>query len=152
MQPVNCNNCGAPMQPHSDGRQYHCGFCGVKAQVAIGADQIATGMALDMQNIDAFLAKLATSLQQAVPQQVRIHASGPQVHGIELTLEADAFVLRREGQHVVAQYKKLVRGIALKTKELPLQQWVQQLADALARHANVNAQAGQVAAMLGGIR
>jgi hypothetical protein len=152
MQPVDCKNCGAPMQPHTDGRQYHCGFCGTKVQVAIAAEQVAAGMALDMSNIDAFLAKLATSLHQAVPQQVRIHASGPHVHGIELTLEADAFVLKREGQHVVCQYKKLVRGIALKTKELPLQQWVQTLADSLARHANVNAQAGQVAAMLGGIR
>ena len=54
----------------------------------------------------------------------------------------DAFVLKREGQHVVTQYKKLVRGIALKTKEMPLKQWVEMLAGALARHANVNAQAG----------
>ena len=140
------------MEPHADGRVYHCGYCGTKAQVAIGADQVAAGMALDLSNIEAFLGHLARSLQQAVPQQVRIQASGAQVHSIELTLDADAFVLRREGSRIVSQYKKLVRGIALKTKELPLQQWVQTLADALARHANVNAQAGQVAAMLGGSR
>jgi hypothetical protein len=140
------------MEPHTDGRQYHCGFCGTKIQAAIGADQVAAGMALDMQNIDAFLGQLAKQLHQAVPQQVRIHASGAQVHGIELTLETDAFVLKREGQHVVSQYKKLVRGIALKTKELPLEQWVQHLSEALARHANVNAQAGMLAAQLAGRR
>jgi hypothetical protein len=152
MQPVNCHNCGAPMQPHADGRVYHCGFCGTKAQIAIGADQVAAGMALDMSNIEAFLGHLARSLQQAVPQEVRVQASGAQVHSIEVTLEADSFVLRREGHRFVSQYKKLVRGIALKTKELPLEQWVEMLTQSLARHANVNAQAGALAAQLAGRR
>lgn len=152
MPPVNCHHCGAPMEPHPDGRVYSCGYCGTQAQVAIGADQVAAGMALDLSNVDAFLGNLARQLQQAVPQQVRISSSGGQVHGLELTLEADAFVLRREGQHVVTQYKKLVRGIALKTKELPLDKWVEMLAQSLARHANVNAQAGALAAQLGGRR
>ena len=55
MHPVNCHHCGAPMQPGADGRLYKCGYCGTKAQVAIGADQIAAGMALDMSNIETFL-------------------------------------------------------------------------------------------------
>ena len=149
MPPVNCHNCGAPMQPAADGRLYKCGFCGTQAQVAIGADQIAAGMALDMSNIDTFLGQLAHALQQAVPQQVRVDGSGAHVVGIEVNLEPDAFILRREGGHVVTQYKKLVRGIALKTKDLPLQQWVEMLSASLARHANVNAQAGALAAQLG---
>ena len=137
------------MQPAADGRLYKCGFCGTQAQVAIGADQIAAGMALDMSNIDTFLGQLAHALQQAVPQQVRVDGSGAHVVGIEVNLEPDAFILRREGGHVVTQYKKLVRGIALKTKDLPLQQWVEMLSASLARHANVNAQAGALAAQLG---
>jgi hypothetical protein len=149
MHPVNCHNCGAPMQPGADGRLYKCGFCGTQSQVAIAADQIAAGMALDMSNVETFLGQLAQALHQAVPQQVRIDASGAHVRGIELTLEPDAFVLKREGQRVVTQYKKLVRGIALKTKELPLEEWVQLLSQALARQANVNAQAGSLAAHLG---
>jgi hypothetical protein len=149
MHPVNCHHCGAPMQPAADGRVYKCGFCGTQAQVAIGADQIAAGMALDMSNIETFLGQLAQALQKAVPQQVRIEASGAHVHGIEVNLEPDAFVLRREGTHVVSQYKKLVRGIALKTKDLPLDQWVEMLSQSLARHANVNAQAASLAAQLG---
>jgi hypothetical protein len=136
------------MQPGPDGRVYRCGYCGTQAQVALGADQVAAGMALDLSNVDAFLAQLARSLQQVVPQEVRITAMGAQVHAIELFLEPDGFHLRREGQHVVSQYKKVVRGVALKTKDLPLQEWVQMLAQALARHANVNAQAGALAAQL----
>jgi len=137
------------MQPGQDGRVYKCGYCGTQAQVAIGADQIAAGMALDLSNIEHFIGQLAQALQRAVPQQVVVEASGAHVRGIEVNLEPDAFVLRREGQHVVAQYKKLVRGIALKTKELPLAEWVQMLSQSLARHANVNAQAASLAAQLG---
>jgi hypothetical protein len=137
------------MQPHADGRVYHCGFCGTKAQVAIGADQVAAGLALDRTNIETFLGHLARSLQEAVPQEVQVQASGAQIHGIEVTLGGDAFVLRRDAGRVVSQYKKLVRGVALKTKDLPLEEWVTMLADSLARHANSNAQAGALAARLG---
>jgi hypothetical protein len=149
MHPVNCHHCGAPMQPGADGRLYKCGYCGTQAQVGIGADQIAAGMALDLSNIETFLGHLARGLHQAVPSQVHVEASGAHIVGIEVNLDPDAFVLRRDGGRVVAQYKKLVRGIALKTKELPLEQWVQMLSESLARHANVNAQAGALAAQLG---
>jgi hypothetical protein len=149
MSQVNCQNCGAPMQPGADHRVYKCGFCGTAAQVAVGADQIAKGMALDMSNIETFLGHLAHALQQAVPQQVRVEGSGAHVVAIEVNLDPDAFTLRREGGHVVSQYKKLVRGIALKTKDLPLDKWVEMLQQSLAKHANVNAQAGALAAQLG---
>lgn len=152
MQHVECNHCGAPMQPHTDGRVYSCGYCGTQKQVGIAAEQVAAGMALDLSNIDGFLAHLARSLQQAVPSQVHVHASGAHVTGLDLTLESDAFSVRREAGGVVAQYKKLVRGVALKTKELPLHEWVAMLSQSLAKHANVNAQAGALAAQLGGAR
>lgn len=136
------------MQPGADGRVYKCGYCGTQAQVSVDADQVAAGMALDLSNVDALLAQLARMLQQVVPQEVRVSAMGAQVHAIELMLEPDGFLLRREGQHVISQHKKVVRGVALKSKEVPLQQWVELLAQALSRHANVNAQAGQLAAQL----
>lgn len=152
MQPVHCHHCGAPMQPGPDGRLYSCGYCGTQAQVAIGADQLAAGMQLDSSNIEAFLGHLAQGLSRAVPQQVKVTASGGHVHGLEVMLEPDGFILRREGQNVVCQYKKLVRGIALKTKDLPLAQWVEMLTQALARQANVNAQAAALASQLAGRR
>jgi hypothetical protein len=136
------------MQPGADGRVYKCGYCGTQAQVAVGADQVAAGMSLDLSNVDALLAQLARMLQQVVPQEVRVSSNGAHVHAIELMLEPDGFLLRREGQHVVSQHKKVVRGVALKSKDVPLQQWVELLAQALSRHANVNAQAGQLAAQL----
>jgi hypothetical protein len=148
MSAVSCHHCGAPMQPGADGRVYKCAYCGTQAQVAVDADQVAAGMALDLSNVDALLGQLARMLQQVVPQEVRVQAMGAQVHVIELMLEPDGFLLRREGQHVVSQHKKVVRGVALKSRDVPLDQWVELLAQALSRHANVNAQAGQLAAQL----
>jgi hypothetical protein len=140
------------MQPGSDGRLYSCGYCGTKSQVGIGADQIAAGMALDMSNVETFLGHLAHALQLAVPSQVRVGGSGAHVSHIEVNLDPDQFILSRESGQVTSQYKKLVRGIALKTKDLPLQQWVEMLGQSLARHANTSAQIGALAAQLAGRR
>jgi hypothetical protein len=146
---VQCQHCGAPMKPHPDGRVYSCNFCGRQAQVGVGADQIAAGMALDLTNIDAFMGRLAHALQQALGGQVRVDSGGGTVHAIELMLEPDGFLVRRDSNGVVAQHKRIVRGIALKTRDLPLDEWVHHLAEALARHANVNAHAAWALDQLG---
>jgi hypothetical protein len=60
------------------------------------------------------------------------------------------FVAKREGGEVLAQHKKMVRGIALKTATHPMDAWVDMLLKALAAHANENSRAGAaVAAILG---
>jgi hypothetical protein len=151
-QPVGCTNCGAMMTPAWDGRVYACPFCKTQCQVAITGDQIAAGMALDFTNIDAFLARLANTLSQGFADHTRIEAQGTWVRGIEVNLETDVFVVHRDGAHVTAQHKKMVRGIALKTKQLALDAWVKMLTDSLATHANTNARAAWVLNQLGGKR
>src|SRR5258706_13384628 len=130
--PVPCTYCGAMMHPHSDGRVYTCPFCKTKQQVAIGADQIAAGMALDLANTDAFLSKLAATLHQGFAERTRIEAQGQYVVGIEINMDTEHFTARREGAGVVAQHKKVVRGIALKTQIVTLDKWVEMLTKALA--------------------
>jgi hypothetical protein len=151
-QPVPCTNCGAMMVPQWDGRVHACPFCRTQVQVAISGDQLAAGMALDLANVDAFLGRLAQTLWQGFSEHTRIDAQGPMVMGIEVHLEPDVFMVRREGQHAVAQHRKVVRGIALKTATLPLDRWVELLMDALAQHANQNARAAWVLGQLGGRR
>ncbi|HEY8072627.1 MAG TPA: hypothetical protein VIF62_00915 [Labilithrix sp.] len=151
-QPVACSNCGAMMTPQWDGRTYACPFCKTKVQVAISGDQIAAGMSLDLTNIDAFLARLAFTLHQGFHEHTRIEAQGNWVIAIEIHLEPDVYMVRREGQHAVAHHKKIVRGIALRTKEMPLDQWVALLTDSLAAQANTNARAAWVLGQLGGKR
>lgn len=147
--PVQCNNCGAMMTPQWDGRVYACPYCRTQMQVAIGADQIAAGMAVDLSNVEAFLAKLANTLSQGFSEHTRIEASGPVVLAIEIQLDPDHFHVKREGQHAVATHKKVVRGVALRTKTLSLDVWYAQLTEALANHANTNARAAWVLSQIG---
>jgi hypothetical protein len=150
MQPVPCANCGAMMTPQQDGRTYACAYCQTRVQVAIDGRQIAAGMQLDLANMENFLAQLANTLSQGFAEHTRIEANGRVVNSIAIDLEPDQFLARREGQHVVAEHKKVVRGIALRTSRLPLDRWVEALTDALARHANTNARAAWVLGRLDG--
>jgi DNA-directed RNA polymerase subunit RPC12/RpoP len=147
---VACSNCGAPMTPAGDGRTYVCAYCKTKTVVAVEGHQIAAGMRLDFRNIDVFLGQLANTLHAGYPAATRIHAQGTYVLMIEISLDPDGFSIKREGIGVVAQHKKMVRGVALKSKVLPLEQWVELLTSALARQASSNTQAAWVLARLTG--
>jgi hypothetical protein len=146
--PIPCRNCGAMMTPEADGRTYACGFCHTRVQVAVDGAQIAAGMRLDLSNAEALLAHLANVLTQGWGEHTRVQAQGNYVHALEIDTEPDLFVLKREGHRLVAQRKKVVRGIALRTETLALDAWVPALCDALARLANANARAAWVLAQL----
>ncbi len=149
-QQIGCASCGAVMVPQADGRTYACQFCHAQIQVAIDARQIASGMALDLQNADAFLVRLAHVLTTAYGEQTKVQHHGGQIILLEIMLEPDLFIAKRERQGVLAQHKRVVRGIALKTVKHPLGRWVEMLTDALAAHANTSAQADQVLRSLRG--
>jgi hypothetical protein len=151
-EPVACTNCGAMMVPQWDGRVHACPYCRTQIQVAISGDQLAAGMALDIANVDAFLARLAQTLWQGFSEHTRIEANGTHVMAIEVNLEPDVFMVRREGNHAQAHHKKVVRGVALRTRAVALDLWVEMLTDALAAHANTNARAAWVLGQLGGRR
>jgi hypothetical protein len=147
---IPCERCGAVMTPEADGRTFACAYCQSRVQVAVGADQIALGMAVDLSNLEDFVAKLANALSQGFAEHAKIHANGRQVHGIELALEPDHFALERQGQEFIARHKKVVRGIALRTATLPLDVWFAKLTEALAAHANQSSRAAWVLTQLGG--
>ena len=140
------------MTPQHDGRTFVCPYCQTHVQVAVGADQIAAGMAIDLSNTDGFLAHLANALSQGWRERSRIVASGRTVMELEIDLEPEVFMARREGHQVVAQHKKVVRGIALRTQTLAIDRWYELLTQALARHANDNARAAWVLTQIGGRR
>jgi hypothetical protein len=140
------------MAPEADGRTFACAYCGSRIQVAIGADQIALGMAVDLSNLEDFVAKVANALSQGFAEHTQIRANGRVVQAIELRLEPDHFSLERQRAGFVAQHKKVVRGVALRTATLSLDVWFQKLTEALAQHANQNARAAWVLSQLGGQR
>jgi hypothetical protein len=138
------------MTPQGDARTFICPFCNTRVLVAVEGHQIAAGMRLDLRNIDAFLGQLANTLHAGYAECTRIQAQGPYVHAIDVTVEPDGFSIRREGAGVVAQHKKMVRGVALKTSTLTLEKWVDMLTKALARQASSNTRAAWVLARLTG--
>ncbi len=147
---VPCTNCGALMVPRqTDARVYVCPYCHAQQQVAIDAGQIAAGMHIDLANADAFLAQVARVLGSALAEHTRIQEHNGWVVHVEVNLEPDVFVARREASGVLAQHKRVVRGIALKTNTHPLDRWFEMLTAALARHANTSARAAQALALLG---
>jgi hypothetical protein len=147
---IKCNVCGAAMVPQPDGRTYACQYCNARVQVAIEAEQIAAGLRLDFTNAAALLAQLAGMLTSGFAAQTRIEGHGAEVHLIEVTLEKDVFVAQRESHGVTAKHKKVVRGVALKTKACEIDEWVDLLTQALAKHANSSARATEVLAQLSG--
>ena len=138
------------MTPQHDGRTLECDYCHTKVKVAVEAQQLAAGMRLDLGNIDGFLSELANTLSRGYGEWTRISANGPHVQAIEINVEPDLFMVRREAHGVLAQHRKLVRGISLKTETLALERWVAMLTEALARQANANANAAWVLSRLSG--
>ena len=138
-EPTRCGSCGAAMKPGADGRRYVCQYCGTEVQAAIGAEQVAAAMRFDRANVESFFADLATALHGQLGERTRLQLEGRRVSIFELDLDPDRFVVRREGHALVAQVKKVVRGVALKTHIHPLDRWVELLSAALAAHANENA-------------
>ena len=129
------------MDAPTEGLKYGCKYCGAEVRVGVDARQIAAGMKLDLSNAAAFLARLAHTLETAVADRTKIHRQGEHVVGIELDLNPDLFIAKRESHGVLAQHKRMVRGIALKTATHPLDHWVELVTTALAAHANENARA-----------
>ena len=149
--PIKCGNCGAMMTvSERDGRTYHCANCEGAVQVDITAGQIAEGMRLDVQNVANFLQQLMTALQHGFGEAVVVSRSPDgQVHGLEIDFEPHRFVIKRDRAKLVGQFKKLVRGVALKTNHHPIEEWVDLLQQAIAEQLNSN---NRVTAVLAQIR
>jgi hypothetical protein len=143
-----CQNCNAPMTPQSNGRTMVCPFCAAEVRVAVGADELAKGLAFDRTNIDAFMFTLTHELHHGMKERSKLQLDGTRVALFELDLGNDLFVVLRESGSVVTRHKKMVRGIALKTTTHPVDRWVELLSKALSGFANENARVAQVLSSL----
>ena len=146
---VQCDSCGATMTPTADGRVFGCPFCKSRKQVAIDEEQLAAGLRLDLSNVHQFLHDLSEALRHAMPEKTKVLRNATHIEHLELNLDPHLYLAKREhtGEYS-AQYKKLVRGVALKTKTLTLDVWVKDLTKSIAEHANQNARVASVLARL----
>jgi hypothetical protein len=113
------------------------------------AASIAAGLAREYAgDREMFLALLAESLRPALGERLRVERGGGwlrrdgPIRRIELDLDADRFALAvGKGGALTATRCHIVRGIALKTEELSVEIWLQQVSQAVAEYARTHAEA-----------
>ena len=108
----------------------------------------AASLRADITDVKAFLEALASKLEGSLPTQTVVtRQSGlfsreHPVKEIAVTLGEYQYRISRERQGaLVALRAKVVRGIVLKTEQLPVEQWIEELAGALAEIAAQSTQA-----------
>lgn len=102
----------------------------------------------------AFLVFLAQLLEDSLPEETEILRKGvfkKEVVGLAVTLGADRYRFEYAGKGGVrASRAHIVRGISLKTEEIPVEQALAELAEALETRVATNARArAALAGLLG---
>lgn len=111
-------------------------------------DLFAASLRADMTDLKAFMEALATKLEGAMPMQTSVtRQSGlfsreHPVREINVVFGDYQYRISRERQgQLMAQRAKVVRGIVIKTEPVPVEQWIDDLAQLLAQEASKSAQA-----------
>jgi hypothetical protein len=110
-------------------------------------EMLAASLRADGTDLRAFLEALAAKLTGALPDQTQVtrHSSlfsrEHPVKEIMVVLGDSQYRLARERQGpLMVSRAKVVRGIVLKTEQIPLEQWIGELAEGLAQEAAHSAQ------------
>ena len=108
----------------------------------------AASIRADYTNVGAFLETLAVKFEGALPSHTRVtRHSGlfsreHPVKEIAITLGEFQYRIGRERQGpLLAQRAHIVRGIVLSTEQISVEQWIEEIAEALAQFAAHNRQA-----------
>jgi hypothetical protein len=108
----------------------------------------AASLRADYTDANAFLEALAVKLEGSLPQHTTVtrHSSlfsrEHPVKEIAVSLGDYQYRIGRERQGpLMTQRAKVVRGIVLKTEQIAVEQWIEELAEGLAQIATNSAQA-----------
>ena len=114
----------------------------------IRTELFAASMRADNTDIKAFLEALAVKLEGSLPEHTKVTRQGSlfsrehPVKEVKVLLGEYEYRIGRERQGpLVAVRAKVVRGIVLKTEQISVEQWIEELSEALARVAAQSAQA-----------
>jgi hypothetical protein len=109
-------------------------------------DLAAAQLRADGADLPAFVEALAVRLEGALPRLVTVErrragflSGRREVARIACRLGDETFTLAQDGAQLTTRREKTVRGITLKTDELPVDRWVAELITAVAG----SAQAGE---------
>lgn len=114
----------------------------------IGFELLASSLRADATDLKAFTEALAVKLEGALPGQTSVERKSDgffsktkHVHRIVVDMGDTRYELNRQGGRVQTLRGKSVRGIVLKTEQLPLDQWIEDLSRDLTEAAQSSEQA-----------
>ena len=115
---------------------------------ALEVDVLAAALRMDHQESRDLLEFLARKLEQSLPQNTTVTRGGwflSKEHPVQqITVSFDDYqyqIIRERHRSFTAKVMKLVRGVVIKTTEIPIDQWTDEVAQQLAQLAQRSAQA-----------
>ena len=110
-------------------------------------EMLAASLRADTTDLKVFLEVLATKLSGSLPNQTQVlrHSSlfsrEHPVREIVVTLGDYRYHVIKEREGTIKSFRaKIVRGIVLKTEEIPMEQWIEELAEGLVQAATGSTQ------------
>jgi hypothetical protein len=107
-----------------------------------GFEVLASSLRADTRDIKGFMEALATKLEGALPSQTMVERKGggmfsreKRVTGIVVNMGDQQYQLNTQSGRIEPRVCKVVRGIVLKTEEVPLDAWIDQLSQVLTEEA-----------------
>jgi hypothetical protein len=104
-------------------------------------DLLAASLRADAVDLKAFVEALAAKLGESFPSRVRVERKGGVLRGkgrvrkLAVRLGESEFELVSDEGQVSCSRRVMVRGIALRTEQLGIEQWIDALASALLAEA-----------------
>ncbi len=105
-------------------------------------DMLAAALRADMSDLNTFVEVLAGKVESALPGRVTVERRGgglfsreKKVRRIEINLDNNRYALVADRGRMQTSRSNAVRGIVLKTEELPLDSWITLLSRDLAAEA-----------------
>ena len=101
-------------------------------------DLLAASLRAETRDLETFVEALATKLEGAFPERVRVERKGGRLGGrrrverLAVDLDEHRFELEKERAEVSCRRRNVVRGIVLKNEPMSLEQWIDALSAALA--------------------
>ena len=105
-----------------------------------GFDLLAASLRADATDVRAFVEALARKLELSFPERCRIERAGllgkKRVRRIAVQLGENRYQLDHEDGVLAVRRSSVVRGISLKSEELSLEEWIDQLSAQLVAEAD----------------
>ena len=104
-------------------------------------DLLAASLRAESGDLRAFVEALASKLTDSFPHRVRVERSGrrfggkQRVKSVSVAIGDNHYELENDEGEISCRRRNVVRGVALKTEQLSLEQWIDSMSEALTQVA-----------------